>query len=150
MQQLADRAIPVTPAEAGQQLDLGGGASLKVLNLSPRGATLLVEWDRFRALLPIGENLDTLVQLQQGTAVGPVNVLLLAQSGYAPLSPPAWLSNLNPQLVVISVAAGDKAGLPGKDTLDALAGYSLLRTDLNGWIEVMTDGSHMWVQAERP
>ncbi len=150
MQQLADRAIPVTPAEAGQQLDLGRGAFLKVLNLSPRGAILLVEWNSFRALLPIGENLDTLVQLQEGSAVGPINVLSLAQSGYAPLTPPAWLRNLNPQLVVISVAAGDKSGLPDKDTLDALAGYSFLRTDLNGWISVMTDGSHMWVQAERP
>jgi competence protein ComEC len=149
MQWLADEAIPAQRAEAGQTLDLGNGAVLKVVHVSSRGATLLVEWKTFRLLLPIGENLDTLDQLQNGGAVGPVNVLLLAQSGYAPLTPPLWLQNLNPQLVVISVAAADKDGLPDKATLDALAGYSVLRTDLNGWIEVATDGKQMWVEDER-
>jgi hypothetical protein len=27
--------------------------------------------------------------------------------------------------------------------------YELLRTDLNGWIEISTDGSQMWVNVER-
>lgn len=149
MQWLSDQAIPLQRAEAGQALDLGQGATLKVIDVSSRGSTLLLEWKGFRALLPVGENPDTLAQLKNGSAVGPVNVLLLAQSGYAPLTPPLWVQNLNPQLVVISVAAADLAGLPDQATLDALAGYSVLRTDLNGWIEVLTDGSHMWVQDER-
>ena len=149
MQWLDDHAVPVQRAEIGQALDLGRGATLKVLDASTRGATLLVEWDSFRAVLPIGEDLNTLSQLQYGAAVGPVDVLLLAQSGYAQLTPPDWLKNLNPRLVVISVSAADRDGLPDKDTLDALSGYSVLRTDLNGWIEVMTDGNQMWVRDER-
>jgi competence protein ComEC len=149
MQWLADASVPVQEAKVGQSLDLGSGAVLKVIDLSTRGATLLVEWNTFRALLPIGETFDTVDRLQYGTAVGPVDVLSLAQSGYAPLTTPDWLKNLNPRLVVISVAAGDKDGMPDKDTLDALAGYSVLRTDINGWIEVMTDGKQMWVQDER-
>ena len=58
-QWLQDQAIPVTVAETGQALDLGEGARLKVLDVSPRGATLLLEWQSFRVLLPGGENLDT-------------------------------------------------------------------------------------------
>ncbi len=149
MQWLADQSIPVTPAEEGQVLDLGQGAKLKVLNVSSRGSTLLVEWNTFRALLPIGENFDTLAQLENGNTVGPVNVLSLAQSGYAQLSPSDWIHNLNPQLVILSVAADDPDGLPSKDTIETLTGFSLLRTDLNGWIEVMTDGTKMWVQSEK-
>ncbi len=149
MQWLADQAIPVTQAEEGQTLDLGEGATLKVLNVSSTGSTLLIQWNTFRALLPIGESFDTLGQLDNGSALGTVNVLSLAQGGYAQLSPPEWIANLNPQLVVISVAAGDKSGLPDRETLDALTGFSVLRTDLNGWIEVSTDGRQMWVQAEK-
>ena len=33
--------------------------------------------------------------------------------------------------------------------LDALAGRSILRTDVNGWIDVSTDGTQMWVNVER-
>jgi beta-lactamase superfamily II metal-dependent hydrolase len=128
---------------------LGNGALLRILDVSARGTTLLLEWNAFRLLLPIGANLDTLEALKNGNELGPLNVLLLAQSGYAPLTPPGWLQNLNPQLVVISVAAGDKDGLPDSETLKALEGFSVLRTDLNGWIEVTTDGKQMWVSAER-
>ena len=146
---LAQQSIPVTSAKVGQTLDLGSGVTLKVLDVSPLGSTLLIEWNGFRALLPIGENFDTLDNLQNGKTVGPVTVLLLSQSGYAPLTPPEWIRNLNPQLVVISVAAGDQNGLPDQDTLDALTGYSLLRTDRNGWIEVTTDGRQMWTVTQK-
>ncbi|RPI32149.1 MAG: hypothetical protein EHM70_09645 [Chloroflexota bacterium] len=36
-----------------------------------------------------------------------------------------------------------------REILDALQGYNLLRTDLNGWIHVTTDGEMMWVEVER-
>jgi len=150
LQLLSDQAIPVTEADAGQVLDLGQGARLKVVDVSPRGASLLLEWKAFRALLPVGENLDSLSRLQYGNLVGPVDVLSLAESGYAPLSPVDGLQNLNPRLTVISVGAGDQDGRPDKEMLDALAGYSVLRTDRNGWVEVTSDGVQMWVRAERP
>ncbi len=146
---LTDHSIPITQATQGQVLDLGQGATLKVLSVSPLGATLLIEWNGFRALLPIGENFDTLNQLEYGNGVGPVTVLSLSQSGYAPLSPVDWIDNLNPQMTVISVAADDKDGLPNQETLDALGSHALLRTDQNGWIEITTDGKEMWVQAEK-
>ncbi|HET6845219.1 MAG TPA: ComEC/Rec2 family competence protein [Anaerolineales bacterium] len=144
----ADRT-PTTHAEVGQALNLGRGASLKVVDVSTRGSTLLLEWNSFRMLLPVGANLDTLQALQSGQSIGPVSVLLLAQSGYAPLLTPEWVQNLNPRLVVISVAAADKDGLPPVETLEILKDHSILRTDVNGWIDISTDGSRMWVSSER-
>ena len=146
---LDGQSITVTSAKTGQTLDLGSGVTLKVLDVSPLGSTLLIEWNGFRTLLPIGENFDTLDRLQNGKTVRPVTVLLLSQSGYAPLTPPKWMQNLNPQLVVISVAAGDQSGLPDPDTLDTLNGHSLLRTDRNGWIEITTDGRQMWTATQK-
>jgi beta-lactamase superfamily II metal-dependent hydrolase len=59
------------------------------------------------------------------------------------------IENVNPQLTVLSVAAGDPNGLPSQDVLDSLDGYSFLRTDRSGWITVITDGEEMRVEVER-
>ena len=147
---LSKESIPITQAEAGQTLDLGDGATLKILTAGSRGAAVLVEWNEFRALLPVGVNFDTLDELDHGNEVGPVTVLLLASSGYSQLSPPDWIENLNPQAIVLSVAAGDKDGLPDRETLEAVGGYPLLRTDQNGWISIATDGIEMWIEVQRP
>jgi competence protein ComEC len=135
--------------QSGQALDLGDGAVLRVLTVGPRGATLLLEWDRFRLLLPLGANLDDLESLEYGKAVGNVSALLLADSGYAPINPPEWIGNLRPEVVLLSVSAADREELPSPETLELLQGYTVLRTDRNGWLELSTDGEQMWVEVER-
>jgi competence protein ComEC len=143
------QGLEVTLAEPGQVLDLGEGAILRLLTAGPRGSVVLIEWQNFRALLPIGMSFEALDELRNGASVGPVSVLSLADSGYAPSNPPEWIANLNPELVILSVAAGDENGMPDGDVLDAVRDYSLLRTDQNGWIEITTNGGQMWVNVER-
>jgi competence protein ComEC len=147
--QLIALSIPITTMQPGQALDLGSGASLRVLSTDPKGADLLLEWDNFRMLLPMGLDFDSLETLQENSAMRNVTAVILPESGYAPLNPPELIDFLHPQLAVLSVAAGDKTGLPSPETLDALEGYNLLRTDQNGWIEITTDGCQMWVEVER-
>ena len=79
--------IPVTDAEPGQTLDLGDGATIKVLTTGPRGAILLVEWDKFRALLPVGMSFEALDELRAGADIGPVSVLSLADFRIRNLQP---------------------------------------------------------------
>jgi len=146
---LAEAGIPIQTAETGQVLDLGGGAHLELLAVSTRGAVLLLNWDDFRALLPVGVQFADLEGLRYGESIGSVTALLLAESGYAPLNPQEWLENLSPQVILLSVAAGDYQGRPSAETLAQLSAYSLLRTDLNGWIELSTDGHQLWVSTER-
>ncbi|MFN8384274.1 MAG: ComEC/Rec2 family competence protein [Anaerolineales bacterium] len=145
----AEQGIPVSRAETGQRLELGGGAFIEVQAAGPRGSVLLIQDGNFRTLLPIGLDEGTLESLEFGNSIGKVDVLLLADSGYAPSNPPDMFENLNPQLVVLSVAAGDPDGLPSQDVLESLDGYSLLRTDRSGWIDVSTDGTEMRVTVER-
>jgi competence protein ComEC len=142
-------SIPTINMQKGQSLDLGSGAMLDVLDINNRGAVLILKWDDFRLLLPMGMDFEALDRLQHNSTMRNLTALLLAESGYAPLNPPELLSVLNPQLALLSVAPADRTGLPSPETLDALQGYSVLRTDQNGWIELTTDGTQMWVQVEQ-
>ena len=141
--------ISVTNAEVDQVLDLGDGGTLRVLTAGSRGAVLLIEYKNFRALLPVGMSFEALDELKNGASVGPVSVLSLADAGYAASNPDEWFVSLNPELVVLSVDAADENGMPDGEVLTALKGYSLLRTDESGWIEITTDGTQMWVNVEK-
>ena len=145
----AERGIPVSRAEAGQRLELGGGSFIEVQAAGPRGSVLLIQYKNFRALLPIGLSDGTLEELEFGNTIGKVDVLLLADSGFELSNPPDMIQNLNPQLTILSVAAGDPYGLPAQSVLESLDGYSLLRTDRSGWITVSTDGDTLHVEVER-
>jgi beta-lactamase superfamily II metal-dependent hydrolase len=142
---LNEAGIRPLPAQTGQVLDLGQGASLSVLSTNNRGAVLLLEWRSFRLLLPMGVDAETLASMQAEPGIGPVTALLLPEGGYAPLNPPEWIEKLRPQVVLLSAVAGDLS----PETLEAVQGYTLLRTDRNGWIELVTDGEQMWVEVER-
>lgn len=143
---LLTNQIPIISAVRGQSLELGDGALLRMQAVGTRGAVLLIEWDSFRALLPIGMDFESLEESQK---LGALSLLLLADSGYAPINPPEWIDSLRPQLIVLSVAAGDRDGLPDEAALAAVEDYTLLRTDLNGWIHISTDGTQMWVESQR-
>ena len=52
--------------------------------------------------------------------------------------------------MLLSVAPGDRQGPPSPETLEAVQGYTLLRTDRDCWIELITDGEQLWVEVERP
>ncbi len=144
---LSEAGMQPIPTQSGQTLDLGNGAILRVLSANARGAVLQLEWRNFSALLPMGMDTESLQSLPDRLA--PVTALLLAESGYAPLNPPAWLERLHPQVVLLSVSPGDHHGLPSPETLEAVQDYTLLRTDRNGWIELTTDGEQMWVEVEK-
>jgi beta-lactamase superfamily II metal-dependent hydrolase len=149
LEAVVEEGILVTPAETGQVLDLGEGVRLRVVWAGERGAVLLLEWENFRLLLPGGVAFEAFQALENGRSIGPVSALLLADGGYAPSSPPEWIENLHPQVILLSVDSLNRRGLPSPETLEAVEGYPLLRTDRNGWIQIETDGERMWVEVER-
>lgn len=142
-------SIPITMMQAGQALDIGEGAKISILMVDDKGAVLWLEWNNYRLLLPMGVDQEELVKLHSSPAMRNISALLLAESGYAPVNPPELIHRLNPQVVVLSVALADRSGLPSPETIQALEGYNLLRTDVNGWIELITDGTQMRVEVER-
>jgi competence protein ComEC len=116
---------------------------------SRSGAVLLLEWRNFHTLLPIGLDEDLCQSLLEDPGSMPVNALLLASSGAADLNPPEWLQAWGPQLVLLSVASGDRRARPAPEVLSAAQGYPLLRTDQDGWVHLSTDGEKLWVEVEK-
>jgi competence protein ComEC len=146
---LGQSAIPIHTAKAGQVLDLGQGAHLQVLATSRSGAVLLLEWRNFRTLLPIGLDEDLCQTLLEELGPMPVKALLLASSGAAELNPTEWLQAWEPQVMLLSVGTGDRRARPASQVLQAVQGYTLLRTDQKGWVHLSTDGEQLWVEVER-
>jgi len=75
--------------------------------------------------------------------------LLLAGPGSYSLNSSEWTDNLRPQVTLTSDSAADYQELPSPETLELLQGYTVLRADRNGWIELTTDGEQMWVEVDR-
>ena len=139
----------MVPAEAGQTLDLGGEVTLSVSAVGDQGAVLLLTYGNFRFVLPSGADPDLVVDPSFWNTIGPVTGLLLPDGGNASVNPPEWLSELKPQLALVSVDAGNLRGLPSPEVLQFLDGIMILRTDLNGWIDIKTDGDRLWIEVER-
>ena len=56
---------------------------------------------------------------------------------------------ISPDVAVISVGADNKFGHPSNDVLDRLSDTQVFRTDINGTIEFITDGSRLWQKSEK-
>jgi beta-lactamase superfamily II metal-dependent hydrolase len=102
----------------------------------------------FKVVIPIGVDYDSFAELENGKDLGPVTALLLSESGYAPSNPPEWLANLKPDMIILSVAAGDPDGLPSQELVTALEKANIMRTDVNGWIDLASDGQQVWITVE--
>jgi competence protein ComEC len=75
-------------------------------------------------------------------------VLELPARGSDKANPAAFLQKVHPQIAVVSVGAGNRAGLPDpavQSRLQTLTGATLYRTDKNGTIEMVTDGHTLWI-----
>ena len=91
-------------------------------------------------------------QLLAGDADLEAAVLKVAHHGAATGSSSAFLDAVSPAVAVVSVGADNRFGHPTEETLARLAdaGAVVYRTDRCGTVEVIIDGSRLWVRPERP
>jgi competence protein ComEC len=144
-----DLEIDLSNLKAGSSFDLGLGAQLGVLGVTDRGAVLLLHMQGFRALLPIGINLDLIKDWDWGKELGRVDAILLADGGNPELNPPDWLENLNPRIILLSVDSLSSAAFPPEELSDVLQNRTLLRTDRDGWIRLTANGEQLRIESER-
>jgi len=162
---IEERAIACTVAGAGQRVELAEDVYLEVLN---PGADLL------RGTASDANNNSVVVRLVCGDfsllLTGDIfeeaeQCLLDSRSmlssvalkvphhGSATSSCAEFLTEVEPQVAVISVGAENEFGHPSADVVERLVGVvgddNLYLTSEHGTIELITDGERLWVQTER-
>ncbi len=147
---IKEEKVPLHEVRAGAALNFGDGVRLEAIAVSARGAVFLLRWRRFRFLLPLGEGEGTDARLRRlAPSLRPLSAMLLAGSGYYPLNPPETVWALEPLVLVVSVRPADPRGRPSPELLQELRPFTLLRTDLCGEINIVTDGVRMWVSTAK-
>jgi beta-lactamase superfamily II metal-dependent hydrolase len=128
-----------------------GDATLRVIpspvtasrvNPNDESVALLVEFAGFRALLAGDSERRELGALLREARIPDVDVLKAPHHGSRTGVIPSWLARTRPEVVAVSVGAGNTYGLPNEDALAAYGegGRTVLRTDIDGDIVVTVDG----------
>jgi competence protein ComEC len=146
--------IGVLRATAGHEIALDATTSLAVLYPSDDDAraplpdgdinngSVVVELRHggFRALLTGDAEAPVEAALVSRGAVRAIDVLKVGHHGSHSSSTPEFLAAVDPTVAIISAGVDNEYGHPAAETLAALAGRIVLRTDLDGDVEVVTDG----------
>ena len=159
---IAERGIKSTVACVGQQVALGDGAIMEVLNppvnplsgsesdLDNNSIVLHLRDGKVSFLLAADIMRDTEWELVRERADLSGTVLKVAHHGSDTSTTPEFLAVVNPQTVVISCGAGNKFGHPNDVIVNRLVQKlgegNIYRTDKYGTIEFITDGKRLWVE----
>ncbi len=155
-----DQQIGYHEATAGDAIDLGDGATLRVLGpdggmLSTNDANneslvLKLTWRDVSFLLTGDIEVEAENELLRSGADLHSTVLKVAHHGSATSSSASFVQAVGPRLAVVSVGARNPYGHPSPSVVQRLDKDSLvLRTDQHGTIDVSTDGTRVWVETQR-
>jgi competence protein ComEC len=162
----AEPGARLVEARFGQILDLGPGASLRILFPAPAdvaaplpdgdinnaSAVGMLRFGGFTALLTGDAKGPIEALLGQRDLLEPIDVLKVGHHGSNASTTLPFLETLHPAAAIISVGTGNPYGHPHRETLDRLAampGLRTHRTDLEGSVEVISDGQRFRVVSHR-
>jgi len=149
---------------AGERFDLGEGIYLETLH--PRGGeaqmgsissnnssvVLLLQHGANSFLLTGDVESETERALIHSAQVLQADVLKVAHHGSGGATSGEFLDAVDPSFAVISVGIDNRSGHPAPETLERLASVHdllVLRTDLQGTVEFVSDGQQIWVRTQR-
>jgi competence protein ComEC len=158
-------SISCTFAQSGQQIDITG-VIIDVLNppstyfegtgadVDNNSIILNVSLGEISFLLTGDAGRDAEWELIAKRLVQQVNVLKAGHHGSNSSTSTEFLNVCRPQIAVISVGQDNDYGHPDAEViarlLEVAGEQNIYRTDRNGTIEFVTDGSRLWVMADQP
>jgi competence protein ComEC len=153
------RRIPTRSPEAGQRLNLGGGAVLTVLaplepllpEVNNNSVVLRLDYGATSMLLTGDIEKETEERLVRRGVNLHCTILKVAHHGSNTSTTSLLLSAAQPKAAVISCGRYNRFGHPAVQTLQHLraAKIPVFRTDVSGAIEIESDGRRCWVQTFR-
>jgi len=161
---IKDKQIKHEIASAGQEIDLGNGTKLEMLNppaklfqgtshdVDNNGVVLRLNWGRVSFLFTADIRNEAEFELVRHRANLKSTVLKVAHHGSKTSTSTQFLAAVDPEIAVISVGANNPFGHPSPEVMERLINRlseeKVYRTDENGTIELITDGERLWVKSE--
>ncbi|MCL4354566.1 MBL fold metallo-hydrolase, partial [Patescibacteria group bacterium] len=110
------------------------------INIKSFSVIQVLSYGNFKALLTGDAGVE--IEERISRQVGEIDVLKVPHHGSKSGMSDYFLSEINPSLAVISVAAKNRYGHPAKTMLDLLEKHNIktLRTDVNKEVELVSDG----------
>jgi competence protein ComEC len=158
------KGIQCTLACAGQEIDLGDGIEMDVLNppaslwdgtsddVDDNGVVLRLSWGNVSFLFTADIRADIELELVGQRADLKSTVLKVAHHGSKTSTTSQFVAAVAPDVVVICVGEGNSFGHPSLDVIERLVERvgedNVYRTDENGTIEFITDGQRLWVTTD--
>jgi len=162
---IGEKGIESTVARAGQQIDLGDGVVIKVLNppanlmvgsqsdVDNNSVVLRLKAGDVTVLLTGDIMSETERELVRERAGLIATVLKVGHHGSATSTTPEFLAVVGPRVAVISCGADNRFGHPDAEVLsrleDRVGADNIYCTAEHGSIDFTTDGERLWVEAGR-
>jgi len=159
------KGIEHSVARAGQQIDLGSGVKMEVLNPSEslwegtshdvdnNGVVLRLSWGSICFLFTADIRAEAELELIMQRANLKATVLKVAHHGSDTSTSERLLAAVDPEVAVICVGADNPFGHPSPEVMerlmDRLGEDNVYRTDQDGTVEFITDGERLWVSDNR-
>ncbi len=162
---IEEKDIESTIACAGQEIDLGDGVVIRVLNpledpvtdsqsdINNNSVVLRLSAGDISFLLTGDIMSETERELVRERANLMVTVLKVPHHGSDTSTTPGFLAVVSPQVAVICCGADNRFGHPDAEVLGRLeriiGSDNIYRTDKHGSIDFVTDGERLWVEVRR-
>jgi len=154
-----DREVPVHLGARGTSISFGEGVTLRMLapprnnaagRVNNSSIVLRLEYGKTSFLLTGDAESDSEAEMLASGQKVDCNVLKVGHHGSNASTSPELLAAAHPQIAVISVNAGNRNGYPHPELLDRLnkAGAKIYRTDKNGNVTCLSDGTQVRVETE--
>lgn len=153
-----ERNATLIMAVPGKSYDLGGGALLTILgpteqydDMNDNSVVCRLDFGNFSCLLTGDSELRAERDILDAGGNVEADVLKLGHHGSSTSTDGDWLSEVNPELAVVSCGLDNSYGHPHREVTAALeqAGVAIYRTDLQGSIVVTTNGQEFSVATQR-
>jgi competence protein ComEC len=161
---IEDKGVEYNIARAGQEIELGNGIEMEVLNppaslfegtshdVDNNGVVLRLTWGKVSFLFAADIREEAEFELIGQRANLKSTVLKVAHHGSKTSTTSQFLAAVDPEVAVVSAGAYNPFGHPSPDVLerliDRLGEGNVYRTDEDGTIEFITDGERLWVKAD--
>ena len=161
---IEDKEIEHNVARARQEIDLGSGIEVEVLNppvglfeetshdVDNNGVVLRLTWGKVSFLFTADIREEAEFELSGQRTNLKSTVLKVAHHGSRTSTTSQFLAAVNPEVAVISVGADNTFGHPSPEVMERLVNRlgedNVYRTDEDGTIEFITDGERLWVKAD--